>query len=505
MNTMEGLPVAVEEHLRDVLFDRTHPLLLGFDAAGELRDVRGDASFYGIDPASPDEALGEIHDLFVGLPPDTGENLPFVELANGRSVHVHRIPVADGFYVLLLDADETRNRERMHQQVSHEAALAGYQKTRAISLLKDVRDQLERQRAGLEEANALKNALISTMGHEFRTPLTSIFGYLDALDTASVDAQTALPAIRRNATHLYALAENLLEYGRGEAGSAPLEPAPVDLERLRADMDAMFQPLAGSKGVEFAATLSLHGAGTPWFDEIRVRQVVINLLSNAVRYTSRGRISLGLDWDGAMLRIEVRDSGIGISPEFQASVFTPFNRGAQAGSVGAGLGLSIVRRLVERMHGTLALESVAGQGTTFRIAIPSAPAPDSAAAVHERALRVLVVDDDPDIVELLRAVLEGDGCHVMTLSDAGSAIEEAMRSPPDVLVIDVEMPGMSGNAAVFRLRSQGYRGRIVVLSANAGAEARDAALRAGADRYMTKPLNLDRLRATVAELAAGKR
>src|SRR5690606_5432921 len=105
----------------------------------------------------------------------------------------------------------------------------------------------------------------STMGHEFRTPLTSIFGYLDALDTASVDAQTALPAIRRNATHLYALAENLLEYGRGEAGSAPLEPAPVDLERLRADMDAMFQPLAGSKGVEFAATLSLHGAGTPWF------------------------------------------------------------------------------------------------------------------------------------------------------------------------------------------------------------------------------------------------
>src|SRR5690606_38242559 len=147
-------------------------------------------------------------------------------------------------------------------------------------------------------------------------------------------------------------------YGRGEAGSAPLEPAPVDLERLRADMDAMFQPLAGSKGVEFAATLSLHGAGTPWFDEIRVRQVVINLLSNAVRYTSRGRISLGLDWEGAMLRIEVRDSGIGISPEFQASVFTPFNRGAQAGSVGAGLGLSIVRRLVERMHGTLALESV---------------------------------------------------------------------------------------------------------------------------------------------------
>ncbi len=243
--------------------------------------------------------------------------------------------------------------------------------------------------------------------------------------------------------------------------------------------------------------IDVDDAAPALFDEVRLRQVVINLLSNAVRYTARGGIGATLAWRRGRLHVEVHDSGIGISPEFQASVFKPFNRGGQCGSKGAGLGLSIVRRLVEQMHGTLALESQPGAGTRFVIELPplepaAAIAPSRGnAGLWVKDRDVLVVDDDPDIAQLLEALLLDLGFRVRVVADAAAAIAEARRLPPDVLLIDVEMPGLSGNAVVYQLRSHGYRGRIVTLSAASTAAARDASLRAGADHYLTKPLNVE--------------
>jgi len=176
-------------------------------------------------------------------------------------------------------------------------------------------------------------------------------------------------------------------------------------------------------------------------------------------------------------------------------VFKPFNRGGQAGSKGAGLGLSIVRRLVEQMHGTLAVESEPGRGTCFRVDLPSASSPAPGVRADDASLRgrrVLVVDDDPDIAQLLEVLLTDLGFVVDLLGDAEVAIDSVMREPPDVLLIDVELPGLSGNAAAYKLRAQGYRGQIVTLSANASADARDASLHAGANHYLTKPLELER-------------
>lgn len=497
------LPPLVEARLRDVLVQRGHPLLLSFDHGWRLRDARGDAAFHGIDIASPERGVQQLQDLFIGLSLDDDQDIPFVELANGRSAHVHLIADGDGFHVLLVDAEEARNRERAQQQFGHEAMLAGHQKSRAIGQLKEIRSQLERQRASLEEANALKNALIATMSHEFRTPLTSIFGYLHLLEQrGEADPGPALQAIRRNATHLYALAENLLEYGRDEAGGSLLNPVAIDLAALRADLEAMFMPLAVDKGIGFRATLDMADATTPRFDEVKLRQVAINLLSNAVRYTTQGEVVCAMRWQDGRLALEVRDSGIGIAPEFQASVFKPFNRGGQAGSKGAGLGLSIVRRLVEQMRGHLELESTAGIGTTFGVDVPGAQAAAPVAA-DAQGRSVLVVDDDPDVADLLVALLDDLGYRTRVVADAEQAITMAMEDPPDVLLVDVELPGMSGNAAVFRLRSQGYRGRVVMLSATATGAARDASLRAGADAYVTKPLNLEQFVATIAQGGVG--
>ena len=492
-----SLPAVVQAYLRAVLIDRAHLLLLSFSPDWHLRAAHGDAAFYGLDVDAAD-GTHALRDLFTGLPLDHDQDIPFVELAHGRSAHVHLVADGPGFHLLLIDAEDARSQQHAQQQLVHEAVISGQAKSKAIGKLKDIRSELERQRASLEEANALKNALIATLSHEFRTPLTSIFGYLHLIERrARLDAtsEQALQAMRRSATYLFTLAENLLEYGRGEAGGGLLNPVDVDLDALLHDVKAMFVPLAEAKGLRFRADLLRQDPAAPRFDDVKLRQIVINLLSNAVRYTAHGEVALALDWRERSLRIEVRDSGIGIAPEFIGNVFKPFNRGGQAGSKGAGLGLSIVRRLVEQMHGTLALESEPGRGTCFHIELPSASAPARSADVDEgvmRGRRVLVVDDDPDVAQLLEVLLTDLGFDVRLLDSADAALDHAMRDAPDVLLIDVELPGMSGNAVVYKLRAQGYQGRIVTLSANASADARDAALRAGANHYLTKPLELER-------------
>jgi signal transduction histidine kinase/CheY-like chemotaxis protein len=496
----DDMPPRVEEYLRALFWERVHPLLLSFDAEWNLRDVRGNPAHYGIATDPPGKGLDALRDLFIGVPLHEPHDVPFVELDGGRSAHLHLIPDGNAFHVLVLDAEIERQRRRAQQQVGHEEMLASQAKSKAIGQLKEIRSELERQRARLEEAHSLKNALIATLSHEFRTPLTSIFGYLQLAERRAVDDQTLrneLHAVRRNASYLFTLAENLLEYARAGRGAPLLNPTPVDLAALAADVDAMFRPLAEEKGVEFRVALADDDAHAPIVDEIRLRQVVVNLVSNAVRYTRQGSVGVDIVWRGGVLSVDIVDTGIGIAAAHRDGVFVPFNRGGHAGSKGAGLGLSIVRRMVEQMHGTLAFESEVGRGTSFRVGVPCAERPSALAndavspGFWRQSKSVLVADDDADIAHLLETLLVDLGFRVRVVGDAQSAVLEAMAGRPDVLLIDVELSGLSGNAAVYKLRSRGYKGRIVTLSATATGDAREAALRAGADHYLTKPLNVE--------------
>jgi signal transduction histidine kinase len=496
-----SVPSRVSDYLCELFWQRVRALLLTFDSGWRLRDIRGDAIYYGVDGSNPTQSVQMLRDLFIGLPVDEPQDVPFVELPNGTSAHLHLIPDRDTFHVLLLDAAAERDRQRVTQQLGNEQALASQIKSKAIGQLKQIRTELERQHAKLEEAHALKNALIATLSHEFRTPLTSIFGYLQLADRrAGEDAslREALHAVRRNATYLFTLAENLLEYGRSDDASPLLNPTPVDLEALAGDLDAMFRPLAEEKGLEFRVNLTIDDCAQPVFDEIRLRQILVNLLSNAVRYTRHGEIAAEIGWRGEELSAVVSDTGIGIAAAHRDSVFMPFNRGGHAGRKGAGLGLSIVRRMVEQMHGTLAFDSEVGRGSAFRVTLPRARERNATHADATIAPRfwlqgrsILVADDDTDVAHLLEALLGDLGFRVRVVGDSQSAVVEAIAGRPDVLLIDVELSGLSGNAAVYKLRSRGYKGRIVTLSATATSEAREAALRAGADHYLTKPLNVE--------------
>lgn len=501
---MSGAPGSDPDlQLARLLIERANPLTMDFDRDWSLRDIAGDAARFGFDGDSADEALRGLQELFLGMPFDDGVDLSFVQLPNGRSAHVHLLARDDGFRVILLDAQDEHDRQRSQQQLGNEAVIASAQKTKAIGQLRRIRDQLEQQRTRLEEANALKTALIATLSHDFRSPLTSIFGYLHLLEgNAGLDqpARQHLRAVRRNASYLFALAENLLEYGRSESGGYVLNPGVVDLAALRDDLEAMFRPLAADKNLGFTVVLNVDDARKPVLDEMRLRQILANLLSNAVRYTLEGEVSVSLAWREGALAVEVRDTGIGIPEEYRERVFVAFNGGAQNGSKGAGLGLSIVKRLVAQMHGSLALDSALGRGSTFTIVLPalgqaesgaSSLAVEAGAAAWVHGRKALVVDDDPDIAQLVELLLDDLGFHVRTTGDAASVVDLALADPPDVLVVDVELPGLSGNTVVYRLRAHGYKGRIVTLSATPTEEARATAMAAGSDHYLTKPINIE--------------
>jgi signal transduction histidine kinase len=487
------MPDAVERYLDELLRARARPLLLTFDADWQLVDLHGDTARHGLDAEAPQQLVQQLQDLFLGLPHDQAQDLPFVELAGGRHAHVHLVPDGDHFHLLLLDASDEHGRTQVQQQLGNDATLAGIEKSRTLARLRQIKSELEQQRARLEEANALKNALFATLSHEFRTPLTSIFGYLHLLERDGENARhQALLALRRNASHLFALAENLLEYGRGEAGESLLDPGPLDLDVLVGDLDAMFRPLAAEKGLALVIDAGAAPPADALFDAVKLRQVAINLLSNALRYTLRGYVRGHLGWEGERLHLSVQDTGLGIDAASRAKVFKPFNRGAQHGSRGAGLGLSIVKRLVDRMSGTIEFDSTPGQGSTFHVALPPLVAnglPQVAANANRRSLSALIVDDDPDVAALLEVLLGDLGMRTRLASNVAQALAAVADEAPDLVLVDVELPGLSGNAAVYQLRSQGYKGCIVTVSANATESARSAALAAGADHYLTKPLD----------------
>jgi len=495
-------PEAVDRHLRTVLIDRAHALVLCLDAQWQLLDVRGDAVFWGFADAGRGSALEALRDIFIGIEPGVEHGLEFVELPDGRSAHLHLVPDGEGMHLVLLDARAYSERQRISQQLGNDAELASIEKSRAIGHLEQVRSELEHQRARLEEADALKNAFIATLSHEFRTPLTSIFGYLHLLERRLAEEHSAhhsLRAIRRGATHLFGLSENLLEYGRGDSTRFRLNPIRFEPRQLADDLRSMFAPLASEEGL----SLDVQADSVPIpliHDEVRVRQIMINLLSNAIRYTPSGSVRAHIRWDGHRLALDVADSGVGIPAEFQETVFKPFNAGGLQGSKGAGLGLSIVKRLVEQMRGSLTLASAAGEGTRFSVSLPPL-GNELADAAAPRQIEdpaswliggdALVVDDDEDIRELVRTLLADMGFRVHTAADGSEGFEVAMRVRPDIAVVDVQMPGVSGNATVYRLRAHGYTGRIMSLSADDSAQARAAALAAGSDLYMTKPINIE--------------
>jgi PAS domain S-box-containing protein len=388
--------------------------------------------------------------------------------------------------------------------------------------------------ARAEEANRAKDEFLAVVSHELRTPLNAMLGWAKMLQTGALPPERqrqAYASIERNARAQAQLVDDLLDVSRIITGKLRLNVGRVDLPRAVAAAVETVRPTAEAKGVALHVALD-PGAGPVSGDADRLQQVVWNLLSNALRHTPRGgRVDVRLAARSGEAEVRVEDTGEGIAPAFLPHLFERF-RQADASTTrphgGLGLGLSIVKHLVELHGGSVAAESAgAGRGATFLVRLPLAPsaavpgprpavdapvAPvaDGLAPPPELAgLRVLVVDDEADARELLGALLAHAGVEVEAVASAEAALERLRAARYDVIVSDVGMPGVDGYAFLRRVRAlpdgQGGRTPAVALTAFARLEDRTRALLAGFQIHVPKPVEPAELLAVVASVVARRR
>jgi PAS domain S-box-containing protein len=381
-------------------------------------------------------------------------------------------------------------------------------------------------RAEAERASAMKDEFLATLSHELRTPLSAILGWSQILRLrhAPGELEQGLETIERNARVQTQLIEDLLDMSRIASGKLRLDMQQLQPASLLEAAIETVQPAATAKGIRLEKTLDA-SAGPVSGDPNRLQQVVWNLLSNAIKFTPRGgHVHVGLARVNSSVAISVSDSGIGIKPEFLPNVFDRFRQADSSTTRvhgGLGLGLSIVKRLVELHGGSVRVESEGeGRGATFMVLLPCAP--EQGAREPEQAriapagrvgfklsdlsgVKVLVVDDEPDARELIRRVLTECEAEVLTAASATEALALLEHEAPDVLVTDIGMPEIDGYELLRRVRvlrsPHGRKIPAIALTAFARSEDRTRALRAGFLVHVSKPVEPAELVATVASVA----
>jgi signal transduction histidine kinase/CheY-like chemotaxis protein len=360
----------------------------------------------------------------------------------------------------------------------------------------------------LELASEHKSAFLASMSHELRTPLNAIIGYSEMLyETAQDEGQDEflpdLAKIRDAGRHLLGLINDILDLSKIEAGKMDLYLEEVDLAGLVEEVRAIVEPLTAANENRLEIICPA-GIGTLYTDRTKLKQSLLNLLSNAGKFTHQGRVALEVRPVGSEISFVVSDTGIGMTEEQQGRLFQAFSQADVSTTRrygGTGLGLAISKHFCEMLGGSIAVESSPGQGSTFTITLPdrgrvmptaAAPIPEGAA----HALLVMVVDDDPNARDLLAATARREGYRVIEATDGESALALAREWHPDVVTLDVLMPHMDGWAVLTALKSDPELAEIPVIIVTV-LEDRGIAVSLGAAEFLTKPVDRARLAGTI--------
>jgi len=357
-----------------------------------------------------------------------------------------------------------------------------------------------------QEANRLKDEFLAILSHELRTPLTSILGWMGLLQSRKLEEAkkgNALTVIERNARALAQIIDDLLGVSRIMAGKLDIHPVPTNLALLAESAIEALRPSAAANRVAIHVECE-PGMSRVMADPKRLQQVIWNLVSNAVKYTPEGgQVRVRLAPAGSAAELTVSDTGRGISPEFLPHVFERFRQADSSTTRrhgGLGLGLTIVEHLVKLHGGTVRAASEGeGRGSCFTVTLPLASAEAASCSRPDPELprltdmRILVVEDDPDTLDLVREILERQGARVAPALSARRALEKIEHELPDLLISDIAMPGQDGVALLQAIRARGYQIPALALTALSREEDRERALAAGFERYLLKPLDLHEL------------
>ncbi|WP_273490315.1 ATP-binding protein [Roseateles chitosanitabidus] len=458
------------------------------------------------------------------------QQLPQIPLIDAASQEALRIGLKAGllkaFFALLLVAGTVAWWLVLAHQSRQVAQEESNRQTQALvreidshrrtdEALQGARLQAERAQASAEAANQAKSRYISTISHELRTPLNSILGYAQLMAAdASLPPQRrqAVQVIKRGGEHLMRLIDGTLDIARIEAGRLSLEPAPLRFADLLQELADMFEPQAAAKGLRFRFETAGTLPGWVRADEQRLRQILINLLGNAIKFTAEGGVTLRVRHGREMATLEIEDTGPGMDAAELARIFEPFARGVSASSArggsaapGAGLGLTIAKMLTELMGGEMSATSTPGAGSTFRVRlflpelhgrIPDSPRMRAAAAARQRlgvdgaSPRLLVVDNEADDRQLLIELLAPLGFTVREASSGHDALDLiAAGWVPDAVLMDLAMPGIDGWETIRRLRAMlATSPPIAVVSANAFERGQENDAGIGARDFIVKPV-----------------
>lgn len=482
-----------------------HDAFVGMDAAGLITDwnPQAEATFGW----SAEEAIGRpMHELIV--PPKF------------REMHVRGIKhfLATGEGPVLNKRIELPALHRDGRELPIEITISPIPLGDTFMFSAFLRDVSDRKRAEekinaakeeAELANRAKSEFLSRMSHELRTPMNAILGFaqLLALEDLNADQRDGLGHIMKGGEHLLKLINEVLDISRIEAGRLSLSCEPIEIAEAMREIIDLIQPLAAAANVRL--NLTHPGSTYVLADRQRVKQVLVNLVSNAIKYNrAGGSVSLTCELSRDRVRISVKDTGIGIPEEHLKQLFSPFERlGAEQGEIeGTGLGLTVTKRLVEVMKGTIGVESKADEGSTFWIELPRTESP----LVYSEASRppsqielvtwgasgtVLYIEDNFSNLKLIERLFRlRPALTLIAARDGRSGLEMASAQQPVLILLDLNLPDMNGRDVLNRLRAEPVTSAIpvIALSADATPGQIERLLRAGAADYLTKPINVEK-------------
>jgi PAS domain S-box-containing protein len=387
------------------------------------------------------------------------------------------------------------------------------------------KNALEEARTAADAANAAKSNFLANMSHEIRTPMTAVVGYADLLaEPGRSDAERGewVSVIRRNARHLLELINDILDLSKIEAGKMTLESTPCDPRQIINDVLAMMRPRALEKHIRVQLEQESQLPAEINADPLRLRQVLANLVGNAIKFTEAGEVTVHVECEACIsgsgfgdLHIAVRDTGIGMDQAQIDRLFRPFTQADETTTRrfgGTGLGLTITHRLVQMMGGTIEVKSEVSIGSTFELTLPIAigttngnnggkggtsgrdvprlPSPaEPPVAVAASRGRILMAEDGPDMQRLMSFLLTRSGAEVTVVSNGVTALEAAAGQNFDVILLDMQMPEMDGYTAARELRRRGIQTPIIAVTAHAMTGDRERCLAAGCSDYLTKPID----------------